>query len=440
MWPPFALMALSVGDVVMVNNKIGRVQVFSNGRVGVSVNGRSLWRTAQECQSVFGHGPPKQRADLGDWVRLKNGTAEGQICGIEGGRFRVKLLDGSSLWRAFADLQLPAENAPVTPLDVSFVDGVAPSAQVAAARSRPPPPSVPWNVPKPAASSLQPVASAPAAETTTPRSARRGLGRRSLGPAAEAPSAAAVPQPTGPAMARGGAAGLAPQAQAQPLAPPPQPKPAPEQPKAVTRLAEHFLPPVAPLPPPASHMKPVNPPATLAAAQLKELASVSVFSNARGDVTAANPVEADAIDNTISSSATATSEEEPPRPPPVQVPLSAEKLTPAAPGGRHDASSAVPVKAAAAGMGRDGGRAAGGRAGMAEGPGMAKGPGIHSIGDVCHALVLALNRIAVGDARETREEVWMLREEVTALRSEVASLRMEMQMERNVITMHDLVS
>ena len=77
---------------------------------------------------------------------------------------------------------------------------------------------------------------------------------------------------------------------------------------------------------------------------------------------------------------------------------------------------------------------------MAEGPGMAKGPGIHSIGDVCHALVLALNRIAVGDARETREEVWMLREEVTALRSEVASLRMEMQMERNVITMHDLVS
>ena len=121
--------SFKVGDLVLVApnsmqakqgeaGKVGQVASFSAGRVGVTVNGTTLWRGVTDLKSVYGAGPPKQRAEIGDWVRLKKGdeVAEGQLVLITGGRFRVRLLDGSSLWRGLSDLTLPGEDAPSTPV------------------------------------------------------------------------------------------------------------------------------------------------------------------------------------------------------------------------------------------------------------------------------------------------------------------------------------
>ena len=126
---------LVVGDLVAFDNdsRVGKVTSLTGGRVGISVEGGStLWRTTQDLRSVFGAGPPKTHAEVGDWVRIEKtggGHMEGQIVASDGGRFRIQIFGGTSLWRAFQALTLPSEDAPRTPVIAgSSVASTSPSA------------------------------------------------------------------------------------------------------------------------------------------------------------------------------------------------------------------------------------------------------------------------------------------------------------------------
>ena len=183
-------MTTAVGDYVALGDQPGRVTKCEAGKVAVQLmeGGKTLWRPAKDVVPLLGvSGTAKTVLDSGDWVHVVVKPGEAAVLGqlarkADGGRVNVRLPDGRTLWRGFADLTPPSDDAPKT-----ILLGAS-------------------GTPQPARASA---ASAPAAAafTVTPSAApgvSTGLAPPAAPSTAAAPSAAAAPAASTTSVAAGG--------------------------------------------------------------------------------------------------------------------------------------------------------------------------------------------------------------------------------------------
>ena len=153
--------ALSIGDWVALGDQAGRIKSLdATGKCAVTLlaQDKTLWRAAGDVVPLFGRSanPKPLPLEVGDWVHVSVKTGEaavvGQIARVDNQRVNVHLTDGRVLWRSWADVTPPSDDAPRTVL----LEGPS-----SAAGARTPPPSRPTATSTP----TPPKAPAPPAET-----------------------------------------------------------------------------------------------------------------------------------------------------------------------------------------------------------------------------------------------------------------------------------
>ena len=179
--------AHEIGDWVTLGFQVGSItKIDHRGLHAVQITGRQFWRKPEELRPLFGSsGVPKQEPEVGDFVRFipptnpdgrrpgagpqptassailpnrstPNGFSFGQVSRIKAaeGRLCVQLGDGTSIWRARTEVQLPDDNAPCVPLQAAAVQPKSATARPSKVDSAPP-------VQPPSAASAAPASSAP---------------------------------------------------------------------------------------------------------------------------------------------------------------------------------------------------------------------------------------------------------------------------------------
>ena len=158
---------LTQGDWVAFGDQPARIGKCDGAKIAVALleGNRTLWRTRADVKPLFGtSGTPKALVEVGDWVKLVAKAGEpqsvAQVLRIEGGRVSVRIIDsGKTLWRGFADLTRPFDDAPKT----IILSGGAASTGASTVAHAPPPPSATAAAPQP----LRSIASGAEAKTAS---------------------------------------------------------------------------------------------------------------------------------------------------------------------------------------------------------------------------------------------------------------------------------
>ena len=120
---------------VVLEGQVGVVGRADGGKIQVELyeSGKKLWRSWADVTDLFGSGPRKAQAEVGDYVRMQGDVA--RVMGINGGRINVELASKRNrVWRAFVDIEeLPQVTAAVLVAGGSPVVAAAAPAAAAAA-------------------------------------------------------------------------------------------------------------------------------------------------------------------------------------------------------------------------------------------------------------------------------------------------------------------